>query len=84
TSGPTINVAEEAFNEENVSKHSNDPLLSESLGEEDTSKQGRIADIDVDKEITLVDETAKDHGRMNDEEMFDTGVLDHEEVVVEK
>ncbi|GJW95629.1 hypothetical protein Tco_0175301 [Tanacetum coccineum] len=27
-SGPTINVADEAINEENVSKHSNDPLLS--------------------------------------------------------
>ncbi|GJY01255.1 hypothetical protein Tco_0359407 [Tanacetum coccineum] len=27
-SGPTFNVADEAINEENVSKHSNDPLLS--------------------------------------------------------
>nr|GFD09590.1 hypothetical protein [Tanacetum cinerariifolium] len=57
----------------------------ESLGEEDASKQGRnIADIDADKEITLVDETAKDQGRFDSQEMFDTGVLDDEEVVVEK
>nr|GEZ90029.1 hypothetical protein [Tanacetum cinerariifolium] len=57
----------------------------ESLGEEDASKHGRnIADIDADKEITLVDETAKDQGRFDDQEMFDIGVLDNEEVVVEK
>nr|GEV86926.1 retrovirus-related Pol polyprotein from transposon TNT 1-94 [Tanacetum cinerariifolium] len=57
----------------------------ERLGEEDASKQGRnIADIDADKEITLVEETAKDQGRFDDQEMFDTGVLDNEEVVVEK
>ncbi|GJX38088.1 hypothetical protein Tco_0251391 [Tanacetum coccineum] len=58
-----------------------------SLGDqEDASKQGRkIADIDANAEVTLVDET---QGR-NDEEMFDTGTLDGEEVfakqdVVEK
>nr|GEX25927.1 hypothetical protein [Tanacetum cinerariifolium] len=56
-----------------------------SLGEEDASKQGRnIANIDADVEITLVDETAKDRGRFDDQEMFDIGVLDDEEVVVEK
>ncbi|GKC21196.1 hypothetical protein Tco_1023346 [Tanacetum coccineum] len=155
-SGPTTNIADEADNEENVSKHSNDPLLSgedsiqlkelmelctnlqqrvidlentktaqaqeisslklrikklekkggsrthklkilykvgrsarvvsseeASLGDqEDASKQGRkIDDIDKDVEITLVDET---QGRINDEEMFDTGVLDNEEVFVEQ
>nr|GEZ05000.1 hypothetical protein [Tanacetum cinerariifolium] len=53
----------------------------QSLGEEDASKQGRnIDDIDADAEITLVDET----GRFDDQEMFDTGVLDDEEVVVVK
>nr|GEW14237.1 hypothetical protein [Tanacetum cinerariifolium] len=117
-SGPTTNVEDEAFNEENFSKHSNDPLHNgvkklerrqkskthdmkrlynvglftrvessgeESLGEDDASKQGRnITDIDADKEITLVDETAKDQGRFDDQEMFDTWVLDDEEVVVEK
>ncbi|GKD46540.1 hypothetical protein Tco_1271185 [Tanacetum coccineum] len=45
--------------------------------QEDASKQGRkIADIDDNVEVTLVDET---HGR-NDEEMFDIGILDGEEV----
>ncbi|GKC61016.1 hypothetical protein Tco_1088614 [Tanacetum coccineum] len=57
----------------------------EGLGEEDVSKQGRkIDDIDVDEGITLVDETAENQGRFNDEEMFDTGVLDDEEVFAEQ
>nr|GEV38010.1 putative ribonuclease H-like domain-containing protein [Tanacetum cinerariifolium] len=53
-----------------------------SLGDqEDTSKQGRmIDDLDVDEGATLVDET---RGR-NDQDMFDTSILDDEEVVVEK
>ncbi|GJZ82946.1 putative ribonuclease H-like domain-containing protein [Tanacetum coccineum] len=50
--------------------------------QEDTSKQGRkIADIDADKEVTLIDET---QGRNDDNLMFDTGVLDEQEVEVEK
>nr|GEW30070.1 hypothetical protein [Tanacetum cinerariifolium] len=57
----------------------------QSLNEEDASKQGRnIADIDADAKTTLVDETAEDQGRYNDQEMFDTWVLDDEEVVVGK
>ncbi|GKC22307.1 hypothetical protein Tco_1024457 [Tanacetum coccineum] len=50
-----------------------------SLGDqEDASKQGRkIDDIDKDAEITLIDET---QGRYGDDLMFDTGVLDDEEV----
>nr|GEY97017.1 hypothetical protein [Tanacetum cinerariifolium] len=57
----------------------------QSLDEEDASKQGRnIPNIDVNTKTTLVDETAKDQGRYNDQEMFNTGVLDDEEVVVEK
>ncbi|GJT00912.1 hypothetical protein Tco_0822081 [Tanacetum coccineum] len=49
--------------------------------QEDASKQGRkIDDIDKDAEITLVHET---QGRYGDEEMFDTGVLDGDEVLVE-
>ncbi|GJV49158.1 hypothetical protein Tco_1439370 [Tanacetum coccineum] len=54
----------------------------EGLGDQDdASKQGRkIADIDVDAEVTLVDET---QGR-NDEEMFNTGILDGEEVFAEQ
>ncbi|GJR62967.1 hypothetical protein Tco_1505129 [Tanacetum coccineum] len=53
-----------------------------SLGDqEDASKQGRkIDDIDKDAEITLVHET---QGRYGDEEMFDTGVLDGDEVLAE-
>ncbi|GJX06025.1 hypothetical protein Tco_0193957 [Tanacetum coccineum] len=48
---------------------------------EDASKQERkIADIDADVEVTLVDET---QGR-NDEEMFNTGILDGEEVFAEQ
>nr|GFB38038.1 hypothetical protein [Tanacetum cinerariifolium] len=55
----------------------------ESLGEEDASKQRiKIADIDADKGLTLIDETTKDQGRINDEEMFDTYVLNDEEVVI--
>ncbi|GJU87329.1 hypothetical protein Tco_1294875 [Tanacetum coccineum] len=54
----------------------------ESLGDqEDASKQRRkIADIDADTKVTLVDET---RGR-NDEEMFNTGILDGEEVFAEQ
>ncbi|GKB12152.1 hypothetical protein Tco_0846075 [Tanacetum coccineum] len=50
-----------------------------SLGDqEDASKQGRkINDIDADAEITLVDET---QGRHDDDLMFDTCVLNDEEV----
>nr|GEV03620.1 synaptobrevin, longin-like domain protein [Tanacetum cinerariifolium] len=56
----------------------------QSLGEEDASKQERNKDdIDADAEITLVDETTKDQGRFDDQEMFDKYVLNDEEVVVE-
>ncbi|GJT26690.1 hypothetical protein Tco_0906965 [Tanacetum coccineum] len=51
----------------------------ESLGEEDASEQGRKID-DIDEGVTLVDETAENQRRFNDEEMFDAGVLDCEEV----
>ncbi|GJZ93284.1 hypothetical protein Tco_0665349 [Tanacetum coccineum] len=55
----------------------------ESLGDqEDASKQGRkMANIDADAEVTLIDET---QGRNDDNLMFDTGVLDEQEVEVEK
>ncbi|GKD47520.1 hypothetical protein Tco_1276496 [Tanacetum coccineum] len=54
----------------------------ESLGDpEDASKQGRsIADLDKDDDVTLVDETQE---RQDDELMFDTGVLDTDEMHVE-
>ncbi|GJU71654.1 putative ribonuclease H-like domain-containing protein [Tanacetum coccineum] len=52
------------------------------LGDQkDASKQGRkIVDIDADAEVTLVDET---QGR-NDEGIFDTSILDGEEVFIEQ
>ncbi|GJZ97196.1 hypothetical protein Tco_0669649 [Tanacetum coccineum] len=54
----------------------------EGLGDqEDASKQGRkINEIDQDTEVTLVDEA---QGRYGDNLMFDTGVLDNEEMFVE-
>nr|GEZ17978.1 hypothetical protein [Tanacetum cinerariifolium] len=56
----------------------------QSLGEDDASKQERnIADIDADAKITLVNETAEDQERINDEEMFDTYVSNDEEMFVE-
>ncbi|GJR76411.1 hypothetical protein Tco_0088776 [Tanacetum coccineum] len=54
----------------------------ESLGaQEDASKQGRkIADIDVDAEVNLTDETQS----MNDDNlMFDTNILDDDETLIE-
>ncbi|GJX07754.1 putative ribonuclease H-like domain-containing protein [Tanacetum coccineum] len=54
----------------------------ESLGDpEDASKQGRsIADLDKDDDATLVDKTQE---RQDDELMFDTRVLDADEMPVE-
>nr|GEW97581.1 reverse transcriptase domain-containing protein [Tanacetum cinerariifolium] len=79
--------------DEHVTTTSNDPLFSGSstrvesskdagLGDqEDAPKQGRmIADLDADEGVVLVNET---QGR-NDQDMFDTSILDDEEVVVEK
>ncbi|GKB56975.1 hypothetical protein Tco_0913161, partial [Tanacetum coccineum] len=49
---------------------------------EDASKQGRkIADLDADAEVTLVDEA---QGRIDDNLIFDTRVFDEQEVEVEK
>ncbi|GJV30613.1 putative ribonuclease H-like domain-containing protein [Tanacetum coccineum] len=135
-SGPTINIADEAVNEEmdnsleraattatgleaeseNVSKLSNDPLLArgntlqsgedrlkleelmelcislqsrvlalettkttqaiEITSKEDASKQGRIADIDANEDIYLVNV-------QTDEDMFVINDLDSDEVIVE-
>ncbi|GJU04793.1 retrovirus-related pol polyprotein from transposon TNT 1-94 [Tanacetum coccineum] len=55
----------------------------EGLGKEDASKQGRIADIDADEGITLVDESAENKGRFNDEDMFGVNDLDDDEVIVD-
>ncbi|GJS12110.1 hypothetical protein Tco_0368906 [Tanacetum coccineum] len=48
----------------------------EGLGEEDASKQGRIADIDANEDIYLVNV-------QNDEDMFGVNDLDGDEVLVE-
>nr|GEU64714.1 hypothetical protein [Tanacetum cinerariifolium] len=68
---------------ERVSKISNDPLLAgvntprsdEGLGEKDACKQGRIADIDANEDIYLVN-------AHNDEDMFGVNDLDGDEVIV--
>ncbi|GJV56231.1 hypothetical protein Tco_1457236 [Tanacetum coccineum] len=51
----------------------------EGLGDyKDASKQGRkIADIDADAKVTLIDET---QGKNDDNLMFDTGVLDEHKI----
>ncbi|GJX68218.1 hypothetical protein Tco_0303945 [Tanacetum coccineum] len=55
---------------------------NDSLGaQEDASKQGRrIEDIDVDAEVTLVNETQE---RQDEDLMFDIGVLDGDEMFVD-
>nr|GEW81825.1 hypothetical protein [Tanacetum cinerariifolium] len=61
-----------------IIKSTNEASLDD---QEDASKQGRIIDnLDADKRVTLVDETQ----RRNDQDMFDIGVLNDEEVVTEK
>ncbi|GKD48641.1 hypothetical protein Tco_1277617 [Tanacetum coccineum] len=62
-----------------VIKSSNDASLG---AHEDASKQGRkIADLDTDAEVTLVDETQEMH---DDNLMFDTSVLEEQEIKIEK
>nr|GEX86680.1 hypothetical protein [Tanacetum cinerariifolium] len=51
--------------------------------QEDASKQGRIAEIDADEDLSLINETAQDQGRMNDQDMFGVNDLDGDEVVVD-
>ncbi|GKA86764.1 putative ribonuclease H-like domain-containing protein, partial [Tanacetum coccineum] len=59
----------------------------ESLGEEDVSKQGRIADIDAHEDIYLVNvHTNKDIFDVNDQDdvdMFDVNTLTGDEVIVD-
>nr|GEX90018.1 hypothetical protein [Tanacetum cinerariifolium] len=64
-----------------ISKTVESSAKEDSLGEEKSSKQGRnIVDIDADAKTTLVNETVEDRGRFDDQEMFDTDVLNDEEV----
>nr|GEX22424.1 retrovirus-related Pol polyprotein from transposon TNT 1-94 [Tanacetum cinerariifolium] len=56
----------------------------EGLGDqEDVSKQERIAEIDVDKDLSLINETAQDQGRINDQDLFGVHDLDGDEVFVD-
>nr|GEV58155.1 hypothetical protein [Tanacetum cinerariifolium] len=56
----------------------------EGLGDqEDASKQGRIAKIDTDEDISLINETIQDQGRMNEEDLFRVNDLDGDEVIVD-
>nr|GEV65906.1 hypothetical protein [Tanacetum cinerariifolium] len=56
----------------------------EGLGDqEDASKQGRIARIAADEDLSLINETAQDHGRINDQDIFRVNDLDGDEVVVD-
>ncbi|GKC23538.1 hypothetical protein Tco_1025688 [Tanacetum coccineum] len=54
---------------------------SRTIGLKRSRKGRKIANIDADAEVTLIDET---QGRNDDNLMFDTGVLDEQEVKVEK
>nr|GEW70866.1 hypothetical protein [Tanacetum cinerariifolium] len=56
----------------------------EGLGDqEDASKQGRIAETDANEDLFLINETAQDQGRMNEEDMFGVHDLDGDEVIVD-
>nr|GEY84392.1 hypothetical protein [Tanacetum cinerariifolium] len=46
-------------------------------------KVGGIAEIDVDEDLSLINETAQDQERMNDQDMFGVNDLDGDEVVVD-
>nr|GEX09830.1 hypothetical protein [Tanacetum cinerariifolium] len=50
---------------------------------EDESKQGRIAKIDANEDLSLINETAQDQRRMNEEDLFKVNDLDGDEVIVD-
>nr|GEX72229.1 hypothetical protein [Tanacetum cinerariifolium] len=47
------------------------------------TKKGRIAEIDADEDLSLINETAQDQGRMNDQDMFGVNDFDGDEVVLD-
>nr|GEY18518.1 hypothetical protein [Tanacetum cinerariifolium] len=56
----------------------------EGLGDqEDASNQGRIAEIDDDEDFFLINETAQDQGRINDQDLFGVHDLDGDEVFMD-
>nr|GEX42864.1 hypothetical protein [Tanacetum cinerariifolium] len=50
--------------------------------QEDASKQGKIAKIDANEDLYLINETAQDQGRINDQDMFGVNDLNGDEVGV--
>ncbi|GJX94742.1 hypothetical protein Tco_0349328 [Tanacetum coccineum] len=97
-SGPTEPVTDDTRNVASVPTHSNDPLLSgedrlqlNELMELCTSLSQRVLDLEKIKtsqavEITKLKKRVKklEGKKKNDEEMFDTGILDGEEVFAEQ
>nr|GEX62036.1 retrovirus-related Pol polyprotein from transposon TNT 1-94 [Tanacetum cinerariifolium] len=56
----------------------------EGLGaQEDASKQGRIAKIDANDDLFLINKTTQDQGRIKDQDLFGVHVLDGDEVFVD-
>nr|GEV71808.1 putative reverse transcriptase domain-containing protein [Tanacetum cinerariifolium] len=45
--------------------------------------KGRIAEIDADEDLSLINKTAQDQGMMNDEDLFEVNDLDGDEVIVD-
>nr|GEU64756.1 ribonuclease H-like domain-containing protein [Tanacetum cinerariifolium] len=55
----------------------------EGLGDqEDASRQGTIAKIDADEDLSLINETTQDQGWLNDEDLFGVNDLDGDDVFV--
>nr|GEU48107.1 uncharacterized mitochondrial protein AtMg00810-like [Tanacetum cinerariifolium] len=50
---------------------------------EDAFKPGRIAEIDVDEDLSLINETTQDQGRINDQDLFRLHYLNGDEVFVD-
>nr|GEW61955.1 hypothetical protein [Tanacetum cinerariifolium] len=51
--------------------------------QEDASKKGRIAEIDADEDLSLINETAQDQERIKDQDLFEVHGLDGDEVFVD-
>nr|GEX08388.1 hypothetical protein [Tanacetum cinerariifolium] len=45
--------------------------------------EGRIVEIDADEDLSLINETTQDQGRMNDENLFGVNDLDGDKVIVD-
>nr|GEZ96302.1 hypothetical protein [Tanacetum cinerariifolium] len=80
---------DETPTEEHIFTPPHDPLPSEyseeeeGLGDqEDASKLGRIAEMDADEDLFLINETAQNQGMINDEDLFGVNDLDGDEVIM--